>query len=132
MKNFLVLLLLLVLVGCASMDNLVKLRYENRKKLMEIKIGMTKEQAMAIMGTKSLKDDAASYQRTADNPYRSETLQGKDKTLEAVFYYTHIRRLDAAITDDELTPLVFDNGKLIGWGWGFLNNQIKKYGIRPR
>jgi len=42
------------------------------------------------------------------NPYCSETLKGKDGyTYEVLFYYTDIKKQDGAITDDELTPLVF-------------------------
>ncbi len=45
-----------------------------------------------------------------------------------------MKRDDGAITDDELTPLVFDDGKLIGGGWGsgFLEVNVQKYEIRIR
>lgn len=43
-----------------------------------------------------------------------------------------MKRDDGAITDDELTPLVFDDGKLMGWGSGFLEVDIQKYEIRIR
>jgi len=69
---------------------------------------------------------------TISNPYRSEILQGKEKTFEIVYYVTDVKRDDGAITDDELTPLVFDDGKLIGWGSGFLEVNIQKYEIRIR
>lgn len=52
----------------------------------------------------------------ATPPYRSEILQGKNKTFEVVYYVTDVKKDDNAIIDDELTPFVFDNGKLIGWG----------------
>jgi len=73
----------------------------------------------------------------ANNPYRSEILQGKDKTFEVLYYYTDIKNYDAwygmkGIADDELTPLVFDEGKLIGWGWSYLEANVKKYEIRMR
>ena len=45
---------------------------------------------------------------------------------------TDVKRVDGAITDDELTPLVFDDGKLIGWGSSFLEVNIQKYEIRIR
>jgi hypothetical protein len=53
------------------------------------------------------------------NPYRSEIKKVGNKNYEILFYYTDIRKQDGAITDDELTPLVLEDGKLIGWGWFF-------------
>jgi hypothetical protein len=66
------------------------------------------------------------------NPFRTETLRGERDTLEVFFYYTDVKRSDGAITDDELTPLVFKEGRLIGWGQGFLSESIQKYELRIR
>jgi len=63
-----------------------------------------------------------------NNPYRSETLKGKDgKNYAVLFYYTDVKNKDNAITDDELTPIVLLDGKLVGWGWSFLNDNVSKY-----
>jgi hypothetical protein len=60
-----------------------------------------------------------------DNPYRNETLTGKDgKSYEVLYYYTELKQRDDRITDDELTPLVFHDGKLIGWGYPFLDQRV--------
>lgn len=109
--------------GCAE-----GLRSSNRQNLMKLSIGMSKEEVLKIMGTRTHLTDAG----TINNPYRNETLQGKDKVFEVLYYYTDRKRADGAITDDELTPLVFDNDKLIGWGQSFLDANIKKYEIRFR
>ena len=77
---------------------------------------MTKQQVVDLLG----------------QPYRTETLQGKDKVLLTYFYWTDVKHADDAITDDELTPTVFDNDKLIGWGWSFLEDDKNKYEIRVR
>ena len=69
---------------------------------------------------------------SATNPYRSEILQGSNETFEVLYYYTDVKKADGAITDDELTPLVFKDKKLIGWGWSFLGQNIEKYEIRIR
>jgi hypothetical protein len=59
-----------------------------------------------------------------DNPYRSETLTGKDgKNYDVLYYYSDLKQRDDKITDDELTPLVFHDGKLIGWGYPFLDQR---------
>jgi len=92
---------------------------------------MTKEQVLEIMGTGTI--HTLSPGGAINNPYKSEVLYGKNgKTLEVLYYYTDIQRADGAITDDELTPLVFDDDILIGWGRGFLQENIKKYEIRIR
>jgi hypothetical protein len=100
---------------------------------------MSKEEAIKVMGTKAFSTYSQgnvlgipSY-LTITNPYRSEVLRGKDdKTFEVIYYVTDVKNDDNAITDDELTPLIFDNGKLTGWGWSFLEDNVKRYEIRMR
>lgn len=136
MKKLIALLLCLGLVGCAT--PLHKSIAPNREHLAKVSIGMTKDEVLKVMGTKSFSTYSQgdvfgipSY-LTITNPYRSEILQGKEKTLEVVYYVTDVKKDDNAISDDELTPFVFDNGKLIGWGWSFLNDNTQKYEIRTR
>jgi hypothetical protein len=143
MKKVVVVSVLFVLIaGCTS--SLDRVRAANRRNLLKLSVGMTKEQALAIMGNKS--GGGRFGEPTVNSPYKSEILlvraepavarQGKDKTFEVLYYYTDIKSAiytanPATITDDELTPLIFDNGKLIGWGADFLED-IKKYKIGDR
>ena len=137
MKKFLVLLLCIGVVGCASVSETIS---PNRENLIKLSIGMKKEDVLALMGTKPFhvtggmtKFNTYSSSIKIDNPYRSEILVGKDdKKLEVLYYVTDVKVDDTAITDDELTPLVFDEGKLMGWGWRFLQNNVQKYEIRMR
>jgi hypothetical protein len=130
MKKAAVVSILFVLVaGCTS--SLDRVRAANRRNILKLSVGMTKEQAIAIMGHKS--GGGRFGEPTVNSPYKSELLQGKDKTFEVLYYYTDVESViytanPATIADDELTPLVFDNGRLIGWGAGFLEN-IKKVKI---
>ena len=49
-------------------------------------------------------------------PYRSETLSlSNGKRLELLYYHTDLKTPDGAVTDDELTPVVLIEGKVIGW-----------------
>jgi hypothetical protein len=49
------------------------------------------------------------------------------------FYCIDQQEFDGAITDDELTPLVIEDGVLAGWGWNFLDQNLEKYRIElPR
>ena len=116
MKRLLVVLLCLALAGCATTPLGMIRRNMTRGKLNQLELGMDKQQAVALLG----------------NPYRTETLQGKDKIFLVYYYWTDIKQTDGAITDDELTPLVFDNDQLIGWGWSFLQDNAQKYEIRIR
>lgn len=90
------------------------------------------------MGTKSKR---ACYIDNADNkniilinnPYRSEIIRGRDgKHYEAICYVTDDKNLDGAISDDELTPLIFSNNILSGWGWSYLEENVDKHEIRIR
>ncbi|MFH1655783.1 MAG: DUF3192 domain-containing protein [Candidatus Omnitrophota bacterium] len=119
MKKFLIVLLCLGLVGCASRVSLSKATAPTRENLIKISIGMSKQEVINIMGTETKEvyyhgglDNWAFS--TINNPYRSEILQGKEKTLEVIYYVTDDKNNDGAISDDELTPLVFDKSKLIG------------------
>lgn len=134
MRKILALLLCFGLVGCATMQEATA---PNRTNLLKLSIGMSKAEAISAMGTvpaTAYYRDNFGFQQsfTINNPYRSEILQGKDKTFEVLYYATDVKKDDNAITDDELTPLIFDNGKLIGWGWSFLQDNAQKYEIRIR
>ena len=98
-----------------------------------------KQEAIKMMGTDTATDwlfvgvaYGGKKKWIINNPYRSEILQGKDGTLEVIYYYTDVKSADDAITDDELTPLIFKNDILLGWGQSFLNDSIQRYEIRVR
>jgi len=125
--------------GCGITSD--QIRTENRQNLLKLSLGMTKQEVLGIMGTETVHMPLLGFGRgwrqsdyieTINNPYKSEILPGKEKTFDVLYYYTDEKRVDGAITDDELTPLVFDDGKLIGWGQGFLDGNIQKYEIRVR
>lgn len=142
MKKLIHLFVMIMLVsGCATMSDVIN---PNREALMKLSVGMAKEEVIKIMG----KDTRTAYKHPAminilsygmaaesqkiSNPYRSGILQGKDKTFEVLYYVTDDKTGKGVITDDCLTPLVFDNGRLMGWGWSFLQDNTQKYEIRVR
>jgi hypothetical protein len=113
----------LILSGCSNiyLDTIDLLRAQNTGNLAKLTVGLRKETAMEMMGTEASKG----VFMWIDNPYRSETLMGKDgKNYEVLHYYTDLKQRDDRITDDELTPLVFHDGKLIGWGYLFLDQRV--------
>lgn len=75
----------------------IKETYDNRHKLENLRIGMTKEQVKNIMG----------------EPLVNEVYN----TSRVWYYYTRNKWFDGNVTRDECTPLVFDDyGHLEGWG----------------
>lgn len=111
--------------GCASLS---QIRAENRQKLTGLSVGISKQEILGIMGTKTVEAEGT----VITNPYRTEMYRSNGHSFELLLYYTDIQKSDGAITDDELTPLVLMDGKLDGWGWSYWNNVIKKYEIRFR
>ena len=55
------------------------------------------------------------------NPVRVEYLESAGKKYEVDYYFSQIKQADGDITDDELTPLVFQNGVLISKSWDEFN-----------
>jgi hypothetical protein len=122
MKKFIV-LLSLILAGCSSLylDTSDLLRDQNKENLKKLSAGQPKNLVMELMGT----DPSKGVFMWIDNPYRTEVLVGKDgKTYEVLYYYTDMKARDDKITDDELTPVVLQDGKLVGWGYPFLDQKV--------
>ena len=115
--------LVLALSGCSSiyLDTSDLLRDQNKENLKKLSIGQPKELVMDLMG----KEPSKGVFMWIDNPYRSDVLTGKDsKIYEVLYYYTDLKTRDDKITDDELTPVVMQDGKLIGWGYPFLDQKV--------
>ena len=91
-----------------------QVRTMNKERLNELKIGMSKDEVLIIMGTKRFSIESSPF--TVENPFRIE-VQSSDKNIYRVlYYYTDLVKADGFITDDELTPVILKNNKLVGWG----------------
>ena len=129
MKKFLVCLLLVAFSGCGQdgEDNAVKIRTENRLNMSKINVGMTKAEVLQIMGDKHTEAGFGKITVTVTNPYRSELQQIKGQNYEILYYYTHQDQKDwpgkqFKILERELTPVVFKDSKVIGWGQSYLED----------
>lgn len=76
-------------------------QFSNVEKADSLRNGMTKDQVRELMGT----------------PEEHLT----DATPDIWFYFVRTRWHDAMVTEDECMPVVFSNGKVIGWGNQFYN-----------
>ena len=128
-------LCLLLLPACTHFDRSRKLEtaQANRTGFMRLEVGMTPDEVSDVMGE-------AMYPETITNPYRTEAARLKDgKVVTIWFYYTEYhpkyvgrKLVYGAISNEMLTPLVFVDGKLTGWGRRFFEEEIKRLEIRIR
>ncbi len=100
-KGILLLFLALFFAGCESM-------YPAVEKSKNLRVGMTKEEVLAIMG----------------EPLTEESFCRPN----IWFYYVETIWADGLNTEDECMPLVFVDGKLAGWGREYYND----YRRRPK
>ncbi len=137
----LAILAVLTIIGCTNnmSETADQFRAKNRQNLTKLFIGMPKDSMIVVMGTEKAQGKYwkglvnGGYERQDYvNPYRTETLAGNDVTLLVYLYYTDLKSADGAITDDELTPVVLRDERVIGWGWMFLDDAAKKYEVRLR
>ena len=88
-----------------------------RQNLLKLQIGMTKDQVLQTMG----------------NPYKNEAFSTTESVIiDAYFYLTEIKfdELYRKILNDEtITPIIFIDGKVVGWGWSFYRDTTQKYDI---
>ena len=118
MKKLCAFLVILLIAGCMSSKE--QIRIKNRENLLRLSLGMPKFDVLQIMGTQTVE--------SITNPYKVETPMGKDGSLyEVLFYHTDLKNKDGLVTDNELTPLVFEDSQLIGWGWAFLSEVVPNY-----
>lgn len=88
----------------------------NRNNLALLESGMSKLEVSKIMGKNSVKSSGAYI----GNPYKTEAFKNTEgESISIFWYYTQIRSSNGRVDDDELTPVVFKNGKLEGYGWSF-------------
>lgn len=107
---------------------------ENKTKLDSLKVGMSKDEVLAAMGTQTAKGGYWDGHATIKNPYKTETVQGKTGMLEAVSYLTDPMAdrenwSNSEIEEEELTVLFFQDGKFAGWGQDFEKENIANYEV---
>jgi len=95
-----VLLLMLVLAFAAGCSlNPLYVEEKNIENSKRLRVGMTKAEVLKIMG----------------EPLKDEEFNRPD----VWFYYVSCNWYDGLTTEDECMPLVFQNGRLAGWGNDF-------------
>ncbi len=131
MRAILIILLSLSLAGCATNVVYNPMQVATQQELLlnesgfrAVQDGMTMDQVHQAMGTGLLigyKFQDPDYKPlTIPNPYKSEEIKGTGYIIE--YYIQSICQPDDKISDNELMPLIFKDGKLIGRGWPLANS----------
>ena len=130
-----IIFLSLILTGCATSPVYNPMQSDspqeillNESGLKALREGMALDQVHQMMGQELIigyKEQTPGYlPLTIPNPYKSEAIKNTGFFIE--YYIEAIREPNGIITDNELMPLIFKNGKLIGRGWPLANS------LRPK
>ncbi|HBG78127.1 MAG: DUF3192 domain-containing protein [Phycisphaerae bacterium] len=116
---------MMFLNGCVEDQKASEIRAENRQNITKINLGMTRAEVVQIMGDKTAEISFGKNTITFTNPYKSEVREVKGFTYEVLYYYTFHDQYDYPfkqfeILDRELTPITFQDGKVIGLDSEFL------------
>ena len=137
-QNLAILLTAILLSSCANFMGTEKQRTHNRQQLSSLHLGMPKEEVIRTMGREEGSWCHASLflvcirSETIGNPYRTAGFEGQSKRYEVLYYHTDSKTGGKVMAEDELTPILIENDKLIGWGRDFLEGTLNKYEIRFR
>ena len=74
----------------------------NKVQISKLELGITRAEVMALLGT----------------PDITEAKKQGNTAIQVMFFRTQHVRADGLTTQDECTPLLFENDKLIAWGEG--------------
>ncbi len=98
----------------------------NESALKSVKVGMSEDEVHTLAGQAlvigySARSNSPGYEPlTIPNPYKIEKLNVGSAAYVVEYYVSMVRHPDGTISNDELEPLVFKDGKLAGKGWDYL------------
>lgn len=72
----------------------------NKVKISKLELGLQKSHILELLGS----------------PDITEAKRNENKELQVMFYRTQHKQADGITTEDECTPLLFENNELIAWG----------------
>lgn len=104
---------LLLLTGCMANNGLgsAAMSEDNIWNLSRLCIGMNESQVLHVM----------------NHPYMKRSFENQGDVYQVWFYVTRPVGLDQSrLVRQNLTPLTFENGVLLGWGFDFYHQVIRK------
>jgi hypothetical protein len=103
-------LLAVALGGCASPFKLTVDDYMLSSP--KVRLGMTKNDVIVIL--------QPSQKRLSNTQIKQPDVYKKDGVLVEILYFRSGWQSDGLTTDDEFTPYLFNDGKLVAIGWAIL------------
>lgn len=105
--------------GCTQLP---EARLKDESRMNAAHRGMRKPWLLRAMGTElvTVYEPDGTIRAILPNPYRTEIWSRGGRAFEIVQYFTNPEPRGGPVERDELTPFVFENGELIGWGWEFM------------
>ncbi|MGH7788937.1 MAG: DUF3192 domain-containing protein [Candidatus Binatia bacterium] len=114
-------LLLLLLASCSTrgdQGSLAELASSNQGRLNSLSLGMTREQVLTHMGAGT----AATRDGIVNNPWTVEAFtNGRGVQYEVLYYVTRKNPPFTPVRKSLTTPIVLQDGRVIGWGTEALN-----------
>ena len=113
-----VLLSLGILTGCVALQ-IDQASREFNKVQDQVSLGDFKDKVLAILNP--------TQENVPLNSRKKADKYIKESVLIEIYYMRTSRQSDGITTDDEFTPYIFNDGKLVGIGWALMGGP-KSYG----
>ena len=108
---------------------IVELMQQNQNVIASrLNIGMTEPEVRAAFLDRVARGELGKDKGMliVNNPYRTETIYCQEQTAKVLWYYTSVKCNNGRIDNEELTPVLFVDGKLVGWGHRFYDQYCRK------
>jgi hypothetical protein len=97
----------------------------NQQALSKLELGRSSEKVRSTLGEGELVNYKKLY---LVDPWRTEAFALADGTgVQILFYVTQPPRKYYRPEDHELTPIVLENDRVVGWGWSYLSQKSDRY-----
>ena len=115
MKILLVIIAVIIVSGCGGPNYHLNSSLNEYKKVSgQIELGDMKENVLSILlPIQKALDEFPIFQKLPEKYI-------KDNVLVEVYFMKSSHQYGSPRTDDQFTPYVFNNGKLVGIGWAIL------------
>lgn len=109
----------LTVAGCTAGP---ELRLQDRWRKDAVREGTSKEGLLRVMGTEHavIYNADGAVRKVVPNPYEMRDFTRGGRTYEVIVYFTNPERKNGPLAEEEFTPFVLENGRVIGKGRDFL------------
>lgn len=116
MKNFFCIVIFSCLAGCMAQHQVTETVSGYDEAASKIHLGDLKQDVLNILGPTQI--DSQDKKREVKYDHFKNT----EGNIE-IYYFRSLPAANGLTTEDEYTPYIFNNGKLVGIGWGMIDQQ---------